>query len=70
MLILGCLICFITPIVAFECYRHIQEYKWRKYVRENIAIKETITVTINGKDYEYNPNENFEKFFKNHLTNE
>ena len=69
MLLLSYLICFFTPIVVFECYKHIQEYKWRKYVKETIIIKDTITFTINGKDYEYNPNESLEEFFKKHLTN-
>lgn len=69
MILLGCLLCFFAPIVVFECYKHIQEHKWRKYVRETLVTKKTITVTINGKKYEYNPNENFEDFCKKHLTN-
>ena len=70
MILLVCLICFFTPIVVFECYKFTQKQRWKKYVEEILPIKETITISINGKDYEYNLNENFEVFFKKHLTNE
>ena len=34
-----------------------------------IPLKNTITFTINGKDYEYDTNDDFVIFFKKHLTN-
>lgn len=64
-------------LIAFVCFwffslgalmmlwQIMEKRKWQKFVDATIPLKDTITISINGKDYEYNPTENFEEFMKN-----
>ena len=62
------LILFI-PWVFIGIWHYTEKQRWKKMVKTVFPLKSTITFTINGKDYEYDTNDDFVIFFKKHLTN-
>ena len=62
ILIILILIALEIGIVCLS--RVIQNIQWKKFVEDTIVLKDTITFVVNGKEYEYNPEDNFEEWFK------
>jgi hypothetical protein len=58
------LFCSVLVVVAAVIYI-MEKRKWKKFIDIVFPLKDTITISINGKDYEYNPTEDFEEFMKN-----
>ena len=64
MYILIILILIALEIGIVCLLRAIQNKQWKKFVESTIVLKDTITFVVNGKEYEYNPKNNFEEWFK------
>jgi hypothetical protein len=62
ILIILILIALEIGIVCLS--RIIQNIQWKKFVNNTIVLKDTITFVVNGKEYEYNPKDNLEEWFK------
>jgi hypothetical protein len=62
ILIILILIALEIGIVCLS--RTIQNIQWKKFVNDTIVLKDTITFMVNGKEYEYNPKDNFEEWYK------
>ena len=65
MLIAFIVLWFFTLGAGVMLWQIMEKRKWKKFIDTVIPIKDTITISINGKDYEYNPTENFEEFMRN-----
>jgi hypothetical protein len=62
ILIILILIALEIGIVCLS--RIIQNIQWKKFVNDTIVLKDTITFVVNGKEYEYNPKDNLEEWYK------
>lgn len=56
---------FIALEIEVVCLLKARQNKqWKKFVKDIIVLKDTIAFVINGKEYEYNPKDNFEEWYK------